>query len=330
MSTIKEKFESVRTSENGTGAIELSVIIAIRDPERASPIEQIYYEYKQQIERAGLRYEFIFVIGGKDSGVFKDLCRLKENGERIKILVFAKFYGEATALNAGFEHASGQIVLTLPAYRQVDSSAIPAVIEALSDTDMVIVRRWPRVDSRMNRLQTRFFHAILRKLLGVSFQDMTCSIRVMKRTVIEHVHMYGDQQRFFPILAGRFGFKVKEIEVPQSKQDAFPRVYKAGVYVRRLLDLLSIFFLVKFTAKPLRFFGLTGFSVFSIGLLFSLVLVFQRLFMGEALADRPALLFGVLLIVLGILLFAIGLVGELIIFVHAKDLKEYRIEEIVN
>jgi hypothetical protein len=70
--------------------------------------------------------------------------------------------------------------------------------------------------------------------------------------------------------------------------------------------------------------------VFSIGLLFSLALVFQRLFMGEALADRPALLFGVLLIVLGILLFAIGLVGELIIFVHAKDLKEYRIEEIVN
>ena len=93
---------------------------------------------------------------------------------------------------------------------------------------------------------------------------------------------------------------------------------------------LSIFFLVKFTAKPLRFFGLNGMIVFSTGLVFSLILVYQRLFLQQGLANRPALLFGVLLVVLGVLLFAIGLVGELIIFVNAKELKEYRIEKIVN
>lgn len=309
---------------------KLSVIIVVRDPERASPIQQLYFDYKEQVEKTGLNYEFIFVIQGRHPKVFVPLSQLKAQGERLKVLVFAKWYGEATALNAGFEHASGTIVLTLPAYHQVDPEAIPSLIDGLAENDMVIVRRWPRVDSKLNRLQTRFFHFILRKMLGVTFRDLTCSIRAMKRTVVESVHMYGDQQRFFPILASNYGFKVTEVELPQTKQDAFSRYFPAGVYIRRLLDILSIFFLVKFTAKPLRFFGLNGLFVFAVGVLFSAVLVVQRLFWGEALADRPALLLGVLLIVLGILLFAIGLVGELIIFVHAKDIKEYRIEKIIN
>ncbi|QXD16211.1 glycosyltransferase [Rhodocaloribacter litoris] len=302
----------------------------MRDPERIPPIEQLYVDYKRQLEQTGRSYEFIFVIEGRHPRVFDPLMRLKEQGEPVKILVFAKWYGEATALNAGFEQATGDVILTLPAYHQIDPAVIPSLVKGLGESDMVIVRRWPRVDSRLNRLQTRFFHFILRKLLGVTFQDLTCSVRVMKRAVIEEVHMYGDQQRFFPILAGSYGFKVVEVEAPQAEQDAFSRYFPAGVYIRRLLDLLSIFFLVKFTSKPLRFFGLSGLFVFLGGVLFSVVLVVQRLFLGEGLADRPALLFGVLLIVLGVLLFAIGLVGELIIFVHAKDLKEYRIEQIVN
>ena len=316
--------------EDNSAEIELSVIIVVRDPERASPVQQLFFDYKEQVEKTGLNYEFIFVVQGSHPKVFGPLSHLKEQGERLNILVLAKWYGEATALNAGFDHASGTIVLTLPAYHQVAPEAIPAMIDALAESDMVIVRRWPRVDNKLNRLQTRFFHFILRKMLGVTFRDLTCSLRAMKRTVVETVHMYGDQQRFFPILATSYGFRVTEVELPQTEEDAFSRYYPAGVYVRRLLDILSIFFLVKFTAKPLRFFGLNGLFVFVIGILFSAVLVVQRIFFGEALADRPALLFGVLLIVLGILLFAIGLVGELIIFVHAKDLKEYRIEKIVN
>ena len=330
MITAKDKITPTAIGTNGSSETELSVIIAVRDSQRAAPIQDLYFEYKKEVEKTGLRYEFIFVIEGKHTDIFEALLALKERGEKIKILVFARLYGEATALNAGFEHAAGKYICTLPAYKQVDPGAIPTLIEELGQNDMVTVRRWPRVDGKVNRLQTRFFHFLLRKLLGVAFHDLTCSVRAMKRTVIENVHMYGDQQRFFPILASRFGFKVKELEVPQSQQDAFSRVYPAGVYVRRFLDLLSIFFLVKFTAKPLRFFGLSGLIVFITGVLFSQILVAQRFALGTPLGERPALLFSVLLIVLGILLFAIGLVGELIIFVNAKNLKEYRIERVVN
>ena len=325
-----EKKQLVSSVANGHTDASISVIITIRDPDRASSIKQVYFDYKNQLEKTGLRYSFIFVLEGRNTRTFDELYGLKEDGENIKIVVFSKLYGEATALNAGFDQADSDILLTLPAYHQVDPSAIPSLIAALDENDMVVARRWPRLDSRLNRVQTRVFHGLLRKVLGVSIRDVTSSVRAMKRTVIEFVHMYGDQQRFFPILATRFGFKVKEIDVPQDPQDAFSRYFAPGVYIRRLLDVISLFFLIKFTAKPLRFFGLSGISTFILGMLFTLVLVVQRLYMGEPLADRPVLLFALLLVVLGVLLFAIGLIGELIIFVNARELKEYRIEKIVD
>ena len=330
MQTAQKEIDTIDFSENGHSRPDLSVVIAVRQPDKAAPIAELYATYKEQIEKLNKSYEFVFILEGKHTAFFDALVNLKETGEPIKILVFARLYGEATALTAGFDHASGDVILTLPAYHQIDPASIPSLFDEMKENDMVIVRRWPRVDGKVNRTQTRLFHFFLKKMMGVSFHDLTCSIRVLKRSVIEHVHMYGDQQRFFPILASRFGFRVKEVEVAQAKEDAFDRRFSAGVYLRRFLDLLSIFFLVKFTAKPLRFFGLNSFFVFSLGLILTLILVFQRIFTLQPLADRPALLFGVLLIVLGVLLFAIGLIGELIIFVNARELKEYRIEKIVN
>ncbi len=321
--------EELLTTENGAD-VELSVLITVRDPKKAAPIEELYFEYKKEVEKTGLRYEFIYVIEGKTPHIYDPLCQMKEAGEPLRVLVLSKWYGEATALNAGFEHAVGTTILMLPAYRLVSPESIPALLDKLDESDMVIVRRWPRVDGMLNRLQSGFFHLILRKMFGVAFRDLTCSVRAIKKTVVENVRMYGDQHRFLPILANSYGFKVTEIDIPQSKQDAFPRKFSVGIFVRRLLDLVSIFFLVKFTEKPLRFFGLNGVIVFTVGLLYSAVLVYQRLFMGMGLAERPVFLFSTLLVVLGIFLFAIGLVGELIIFVHSKDLKKYRIEKIIN
>jgi hypothetical protein len=118
--------------------------------------------------------------------------------------------------------------------------------------------------------------------------------------------------------------------VAQSPSDAHTRVYAPGVYVRRILDLLTAVFLVKFNKKPLRFFGLLGSASFAIGLIALLYVVIERLFFGVALADRPALLLSTLLLVLGVQLVAIGLVGETIIFTHAREVKEYTIKEIIN
>src|SRR5690606_9109355 len=131
-------------------------------------------------------------------------------------------------------------------------------------------------------------------------------------------------------LATRLGFRVTEVAVRQSPQDRQPRIYRPREYVHHMLDLVSIFFLVRFTKKPLRFFGMIGAITFSVGALLITYLGIERIAFDEQLADRPALLLAALLIVLGMQIFALGLLGELIIFTHARSLKDYRVEEVVQ
>jgi len=307
--------------------IELSVVIPIT--ERYDPVRELFYEYKQGLDATGLRYEIIYVLDGDQPRAMEELSLLR-NTENLTIITLAKWFGEATALNAGFSNCSGQLILTLPAFQQVDGEAIPALVSAIQDNDMVMARRWPRKDSFFNRLQSRAFNFFLRSFTELKIRDAGCSARIFKRSVIEEVHVYGDLYRFLPIMAHRQGFHVAEISIPQSQRDAFQRIYSPGLYLRRLLDLFTIFFLVKFTKKPLRFFGLVGASLFGIGLLAASYIIIERLVFDVALANRPALFLSSLLIVLGIQVIAIGLIGEIIIFTHAKDLKEYKIDKIIN
>lgn len=309
---------------------ELSVIIPVTERRRYGNAKDLYCKYKRSLESVGKRYEFIYVIDGDFPAVFEDLKALRKNGEDLKILKLTKWFGESTALSVGFEQALGDIILTLPAYQQIDEKQIPKIISDLENNDMTVACRWPRKDGFINRMQSRIFHRIVKLITGHKFRDLGSGVRAIKRRVIEEVEIYGDQHRFFPLLASRYGFKVKEINVAQSSDDTFQRLYPVGIYLRRFLDLFSVFFLIKFTKKPLRFFGLSGFFVFALGLLLSLYLFIERVFLGVALRDRPIVLVALLLVVLGIQLFAIGLIGEIIIFTHAKELKEYTIEEILN
>lgn len=309
---------------------EVSIIVPVTERDRYDDVKELYCAYKRGIASTQKQFEFIYVLDGNFPEVFDDLMELKQSGEDIKILRLAKWFGESVALSAGFEQAAGDIILTLPAYQQVDETEIPRILSSLDGNDMVIACRWPRKDGVLNRLQSTMFHRMVKFITGYGFKDLGSGVRVLRRKVVEEVSIYGDQHRFFPLLATRYGFKVKEIDVEQSQKDTYQRVYSLGVYLRRVLDLISVFFLVKFTKKPLRFFGLTGFFIFAVGALLSLYLFIERVFGGVALRDRPLVLLALLLIVLGIQLFAIGLVGEIIIFTHAKELKEYTIEEIIN
>jgi hypothetical protein len=186
------------------------------------------------------------------------------------------------------------------------------------------------VEAWHERVRRRAFHGIVGSVTGMRLRDLGCGARAMRRQVLEELSLYGDQHRFLPVLAYRQGFRVTEVEVAQSKQDRFDGVYQAREYIHRILDIVSVFFLVRFTKKPLRFFGMVGVSIFSIGTLLTLWLVVERLFLGHALSDRPALLLTSLMIVLGLQLFALGLLGELIIFTHARAIKDYQVEKVIQ
>jgi glycosyltransferase involved in cell wall biosynthesis len=316
-------------SEKETAVETISVIVPVT--ERYDDVGELYRGYKEALSQTGRPFEMIYVVEGNFPKAYLELKTLKESGEKLTLIKHSRTFGEAIAIHSGFLHASGGIIMTLPSYHQVDAGELPKLLAALEGgNDMVIARRWPREDSGWNRLQTRAFHSIVRRMTGNICNDLGCGVRIFRRKILEEVNLYGDLHRFLPILAHKQGFRVREIDLRQSRKEKRVRTYAFGIYLRRMIDLLTVFFLIKFTKKPLRFFGLTGSAVLAAGVGITLYLVVNRLAFGVSLSDRPLLLAGILLVVLGLQIFAIGLIGEIIIFTHARELKEYNVEEIIN
>jgi glycosyltransferase involved in cell wall biosynthesis len=307
-----------------------SVIIPVGP--RVDELDQLIAEYDSALESTGESYEIIAVVDGQDKHRQRWLGVLQEistSNERLRVFELAREFGESSALAAGFDVARGELLVTLPAYYQIEPTEIPKLLSEARDNDMLIAVR-PRSGASFDKLRRRAFHAFFRFTSGMHFRDLGCGVRLLKSEVAAEIPLYGDQHRFFPALARRRGFRVEEVELVQSSKDQFRGHYRIREYLHRLLDILTVFFLVRFTKKPLRFFGTIGFLAASLGALFTFVLVVQRLFFGMALADRPALLLASLLIVLGVQTFALGLVGELIIFTHASKMKEYTIRRVIQ
>jgi glycosyltransferase involved in cell wall biosynthesis len=308
--------------------LQLSVIVPVG--QRHAEVTALYADYRRGVEAIGCSYEFIYVVDGAYRDVMTGIEGLLRVGEKITAVYLARSFGESTALMAGFEQARGEFILTLPAYYQIDVSDISKLVDALNSADVVVSRRWPRVGGPLERLRRGFFHRLVSWMTGLKLHDLGCSARAMKRRVLEEIALYGDQHRLLPALADRQGFRILEIEVHQSSQDRNEGGYRAREYAHRLLDVFAVFFLVRFTKKPLRFFGMVGASILSIGTVLVLYLVIDRLFFSVGLANRPALLLSSLLVVLGLQLFALGLLGELIIFTHARDLKDYQVDRVIE
>lgn len=306
-----------------------SVIIPVGS--RVDDLAALINEYTEALNGAILRFEIIVVLDGLKAKLMEGLYDVASTCDWLRVLQFSREFGESAALMAGFSEARGDVLVTLPAYWQVKPSEIPTLINAVDDDDdMLIAVRWPRAGSSFERIRRRIFHGMLKLITGHTYRDLGCGVRVFKRDVAQEIPLYGDQYRYLPVLAVRRGFRVREVELAQSPNDFFRGSYRVRDYLHGVLNIMTVFFLVRFTKKPLRFFGSIGFLTAGFGGIFVLVLVTQRLFYGTPLADRPALLLGSLLIVLGVQLFALGLLGELIIFSHAADAKEYAIRSIIE
>jgi glycosyltransferase involved in cell wall biosynthesis len=312
---------------NNTAAL-VSVIVPVGD--RQTPIAELYPEYKSGLGLLDTPYELIFVLDGPQPAIESTLVQLVAEGEPITVVSLTRYFGEATALMIGFEHAVGPVIITLPAYLQVEGREIAKLVAALGDADIAVGYREPRASSWLQRLRQRAFHGLLRIVTRLSFRDLGCNARALRRRVLEEVYLYGEQQRFLPLLAERQGFRVSQVALRQSKGDRHDDMYRPRTYTRGFLDIFTVFFLVRFTKKPLRFFGMIGVATFSLGILELLYLVFERIYFHSPLADRPAMLLASLLIVLGVQIFALGLLGELIIFTHAGGSKDYKVDRVIQ
>ncbi|MBK8977551.1 MAG: FemAB family PEP-CTERM system-associated protein [Planctomycetes bacterium] len=307
----------------------VSVIIPISNP--SCDVETLVRGYSEPLGEAGYAFELVFVLDGVHGGVLQRLQEL--NDPHVKIVrLQGDGLGESIALSAGAARARGGFIVQVPQYLQIHPEEIVKVVRALeTGADFVATWRHPRVDPWLNRVQSRLFNLVLRAVMGVHFHDLNSSVRGMRRNVLDEVNVYGEMFRFLPVLAQRQGFHVVEVKVRhREEQGTRFAFYGIGVYVRRVLDILAISFLTRFTQKPLRFFGILGVLSILLGIAISVDPIVQKIVENESLKDRPIFVLGAILVAFGVQLIGFGLVGEIIIFTQAGQMRDYKIDELLE
>lgn len=312
------------TEESGPAAV--SVIVPVT--ERPHDLAWLYRTFSEELVAAGRPFEFVFAVEPWARSLADSLDPLMASGEPLRVLEVGQTVGESALLDAAASVCTSSIVVTLPAYPRVRPGALVELVEKVETegVDMASAVRVSEGASPVNRLQNRLFHLLLGRMGGGGFRDVASGVRAMRREIFEDLPLYGDFFRFLPVLAAREGFSVLEHEVEQHPEDLRTRVYGPGVYLRRLIDLLGVFFIVRFTHKPLRFFGLVG-SFFALAGGAILAVLFVQRMGGRGIADRPLLLLGTLLLVLGVQAIAMGLIGEIIVHLNASHSRTYRLRE---
>lgn len=303
---------------------DVSVVVLVS--ERPGDLQSLYREYARALRSEGLSCEFVFVLEPWNAEDVSELRAMAWTEAPVRVLEANNTVGDAALLRLGASASRAEVILTLPGYRRVEASCVEGLLNELGQgADLVVARRYPRRDSWINRVQTRAFHLLLRWMTGVELRDVGSGVRAMRRSLLDELPLYGDFYRFLPVFAVREGYSVRQVEAPQHAEDRGTRVYGPGTYARRLIDLVGVFFLTRFTYKPLRFFGLVGTTLAVGGAAVLLVVFFQRLG-GEGIADRPLLLLGVLLVTLGVQGFALGLIGEIIVHFNVPGRRRYRLK----
>jgi hypothetical protein len=308
------------------GRPDVSVVVAV--VERPGSLVELYREVTPPLGAAGLTFEVIFATYPWFRGLTAPLTELAAQGEPIRVLEIGQALGETALLKAAASTATAPIILTVPAYPQADPSVLPALVDRIRrGADLAVACRSPRRDSLVNRIQSWILHAFVGHLAGGKLRDVACGVRAMRWASMAEVPLYGDFSRFLPLIALREGFQVEEVAAPVHPRALQARVYSPGTYLRRLVDVLGLLFLLKFTDKPLRFFGLFGTVAGGIGAVMLVIVFLQRVTSDSSIADRPLLLLGVLLLTVGIQAIALGLVGEIIVHYSVGRQRRYRIRE---
>lgn len=303
---------------------DLSVIVVVT--ENPQSLTRLCEDFRSVLDEMGETHEFIFVGEPWAQEQLEEVRTLSEWGHPIRAFVSGARTGESNLLHVARDHCRGELYITLPSYQRIEPAEIRGLIEAVrGGAALASAVRVREEDHWLNRLSHWGFHVLLRRLVGSRLRDIASGIRVLRPEVLDEVPLYGDAFRFLPFLADREGFVVEEVEVRQHQHDRRRKIYRPGTYMRRLLDLVGLAFLVRFTQKPLRFFGLVGGGLILLGGSSLVVLVVQRL-AGSPLANRPLLVAAVLATVLGVQLIALGLVGEIIVHFSIGDRPGYRVQ----
>jgi len=323
---IRRPGETAESRLSGTKPV-ISVVLALYNYEEH--VTRTLDALTRALEQVEREYEIICVDDGSQDRTSERVKEYIRRDPRVKLLRMRTAFGEASALEAGLKHTRGQKIVYLTGRVNVNPAEIPKLLAKLDEGyDLVVGWRHPRRDSRLNQFVSRVFNAIINWIAGLKLHDINSGVFAAKREVLESVPIYGDLNNFIPVLAVRQGYKVAEEKIEQLP-GWFRTSRYVDEYIRRFLDIITVIFLTRYSKKPIHFLGFLGVVLTLVGAGINLYLFVYRVLQIGPIAGRPLLLLGALLLVIGIQMVSIGLIGEMIIFTHAKEIKEYNIEEVI-
>jgi glycosyltransferase involved in cell wall biosynthesis len=315
------------TARRAPAKVGFSVIVNVLD--FGGEIKQVYDALLTGLNKQQ-RYELIFVDDASSDNTWSELKKIAEADNNVKLIRFRTSFGEAAAFDAGRKQAKGEKIAFFTTRVRINPAHVGQLIDRLDqDCDLVMGWRHPRRDSNLNQKVSHTFNRIIQWLTKLPLQDVNSGVFAAKAEALEELPIYGNLNIFLPLLANRKGYKVRDEKIEQLP-GKFRESRYAPEYIQRLLDILTVIFLTNYSKKPLHFLGFVG-SLFTLtGLAITAYLFLYRLLQFGPLAGRPLLFFGALFLVVGIQMISIGLIGEMIIFTHAREIKDYTIEEILE
>jgi len=300
------------------GKREVSVVIPVYNERESLP--ELLDELTSVLEYED-NYELIFIDDGSTDGSLKYLKDQAKSSEGITVISFLRNYGKSAALSEGFKRAKGDYIITIDADLQDDSHEIPKLIKILEDGyDLVSGWKKNRRDSLSKRLSSKFFNFTTRFLTGIKIHDFNCGLKAYRESLAKALDIYGGMHRYIPILAEKKGFRVREVVVNHRPRKYGATKYGSERYFHGLFDLLTVLFLNRYTRRPLHLFGIFGLLSMLTGFIANIWVVYMKYALGEPFQRHIALLvFGVMLLILGVQFISIGLLGEMIAQTHQES-----------
>ncbi|HEV7334222.1 MAG TPA: glycosyltransferase family 2 protein [Flavisolibacter sp.] len=295
--------------------MNLSIVVPLLNEEESLPelCEWIGHVCQEQ----QYTYEVILVDDGSTDNSWEVIESLSRENEHIKGIKFQRNYGKSAALNEGFKAANGDVIITMDADLQDSPDEIPQLFYMIAHEGYDLVSGWKRVryDNTLTKnLPSKLFNAVTRKVSKIHLHDFNCGLKAYRKKVVKSIEVYGEMHRYIPVLAKWAGFRrIGEKVVEHRKRKYGVTKFGWDRFVNGFLDLLSIFFVGKFSKRPMHFFGLWGTLCFLLGIGISIYLVIAKIFGTEYwVTNRPSFYFALTAIIIGMQLFLAGFVSELV------------------
>lgn len=297
---------------------EFSIVIPVLNEEES--IEELVAQITDSFKKINKEFEIIFIDDGSNDHTLPILKKLSKEHHNIRVFSFRKNLGKSVALTLGFQKAKGEYIITMDADLQDDPQNIERMITTRSEGNYDLISGWRknRKDTTLKKINSKFFNNfIIPMLFGVNFKDMNSGLKLYKSELAKEIKIYGGMHRFIPILASEMGYEVKEVDIVHKPRKYGYSKYKSTKIFTDIPDLMTMYFLVKYTRRPLHFFSKLGGILLISGGVILIYLVIIKL-LGFPIGERPLLLFGVLFVIAGIQTVFTGLLADLMVNLHRK------------